>query len=624
MNFVELSLLRVTFIVTMAIITLPRPAVGRSDAPSFVTNALYKIEVTEKKEKTGVRRTLRVEKSITRTILRDLDWGDGSFSFYESGHAPAKDLRMALNGKKVSGDFRVSRLDIGRDDYLSDSKVHTFLYSELPRKGDVVEYHITHQYIDIAYCPIFYVVNAPDDSMGSFRLEVTCPAGWTVTPDIFDLDGSQGRVIEQADSSQLIIEFGPRRRRPYLDQFAFNEFHAAIALDFRKGGSVYTLSSPELMVAWYQGKVDLRPVLDSSTSTPFLDSIRLRVNPRDQLKGIHDWVRGHIRYLADNSRDHSILPHDPDSVLASGFGDCKDRAYLICALAERLNILVHLGVVSTKPSPPFIRLSPWQFNHVICAYSDSLGTTLFDPTAKYSEFDAPPDAIVGKPAVILDTNPPRFELVTREDTLPSVDFTLRVHIDSLSSAEMTVVLRREYLARLRYLLAEQTLEGWEKIMSTSLASFLPNIVLSRPTLVDTQSDKAIMKFTIDVSPVVAKSTKSWYLPGIMLALFRETDFSERNKDSLGVYLDELTFARLRIAIIGAKMGSAIAPIELKLPEVGEVTTRVESGSSGIACDYTVRLFHTMYEGRHRNRLNDFVGQYNSAKKQLISFTRGAL
>ncbi|MEK7774424.1 MAG: transglutaminase-like domain-containing protein [Candidatus Zixiibacteriota bacterium] len=610
-------------VVLLVILTVGRAA-GRTDAPSFATSVLYKVEITEKKEKGIVRPALKVEKTVTRTVLRDLDLREGTFSLYESGHAPAKGLQMTLNGKKVSGDFRVTQLDIGKDVYLSDSKVHTFIYSELPRRGDVVEYHITYNYIDIAYCPLFYVENSPDDSMASFRIDVSSPAGWAVTPDIFDLSPSDARLVEHNDPSRLTIEFGARPRRPYRDLFAFNEFHAMVALEVRKGDSVYTLSNPNLMVAWYQNKTDLHPALDSSTATPFLDSISQLGDPRRQLKGIHDWVRGHIRYLMDHTRNHSILPRDPDTVLIPGFGDCKDRAYLICALAKRLQIPVHMGVVSTKPSPPFAQLTPWQFNHVICAYTDSLGTILFDPTAKYSEFDAPPDGIVEKPAVILDPDNPRFEIVSRVDSLPSLDFSLRAHIDSLEGAELTVVLRREYLARLRYLRAEQTLEGWDKNITDVLATYLPNSTLSKPTLVETQADKAVLTYRADISRYVAKSSKSWYLPGTMLSLFHGPDLSERVHDSLGIYFDDLTFARLQCHLVGAKLSSALAPIELSIPDIGEAFTRVQEDSSGVLCDFTVRLNHTMYEGDMRMRLNDFAGQYNSARKQLISFSRGAL
>lgn len=596
----------------------------RSDAPSFSTSILCRIEIGEKKDKGALRPTLTVERTVVRKVLRDLEWGEGSFSFYESGHAPAKELRMTLNGKKVSGDNRVSKLVIGRDDYLSERKVHTFLYSDLPRKGDIVEYHVSYNYIDIAYCPLFYVENAPDDSMESFRLEANSPSGWSVVPEIFDIAASEYSAVEQSNPSQLTISFGPRPRRDYRENFAFNAFHAIVALDIRKGDSVLTLSDPVKMLVWYQSKIDLHPVLEASTVTPFLDSIGSLGDALSQLRGVHDWVRTHIRYLADDTRNHSILPHDPDSVLTTGFGDCKDRAYLICALAQRLNLAVHLGVVSTTPSPPFVRMTPWQFNHVICAYSDSSGTTLFDPTAKYSEFDAQPDEIVDKPALILDPDRPRFELVSRIDTLPSVDFSLRVHVDSLNAGELRVVLRREYLARLRYVLAEQTLEGWEKIMLKSLSAYLPNSSLSLPTLVDTQSNQAVLRFAMDVSRLVARSSKAWYLPGTMLSLLRETDFSERNSDSLGFYIDELTYARLRCKIVGAKLRAEVSPLDLSNDDIGKVSTVVQSDGSGIVCDFSVRLFHTMYEGENRRRLNDFVSQYNLARKQLIQIERGTI
>ncbi|MGB1540051.1 MAG: transglutaminase domain-containing protein, partial [Rickettsiales bacterium] len=89
-----------------------------------------------------------------------------------------------------------------------------------------------------------------------------------------------------------------------------------------------------------------------------------------------------------------VLPRTPAQTLARGFGDCKDKTFLLLALLEALGIKAHAvaanveGLHRLEASLPM----PWHFNHVL-AYVELEGTSYWldstqPPTATLSELES--------------------------------------------------------------------------------------------------------------------------------------------------------------------------------------------------------------------------------------------
>ena len=57
-----------------------------------------------------------------------------------------------------------------------------------------------------------------------------------------------------------------------------------------------------------------------------------------QVKAMYEWVSKHIRYVAIELGAGSFVPHNPDDVVASGYGDCKDHVVLLGALLRAKGI----------------------------------------------------------------------------------------------------------------------------------------------------------------------------------------------------------------------------------------------------------------------------------------------
>jgi len=116
------------------------------------------------------------------------------------------------------------------------------------------------------------------------------------------------------------------------------------------------------------------------------------------------FVQG-LRYVAVNAnanQGEGFRPRDADSVLALGYGDCKDKANLLRALLRARGVDSWLVAVNAadrlrvRPEWP----SPRLFNHAILAVSTPDGLQYFDPSDPYTPFGQLPAALQNSPALL--------------------------------------------------------------------------------------------------------------------------------------------------------------------------------------------------------------------------------
>jgi transglutaminase-like putative cysteine protease/mannose/fructose/N-acetylgalactosamine-specific phosphotransferase system component IIC len=98
-----------------------------------------------------------------------------------------------------------------------------------------------------------------------------------------------------------------------------------------------------------------------------------------------DFVQNDIRYLGIEFGPNSYHPTDPVTVLQRRFGDCKDKAFLLCTLLRGLGyeatpVLVATGFRHTLPD---LLPAPHDFDHVIVRFYAYGKTWWLDPTRQY-------------------------------------------------------------------------------------------------------------------------------------------------------------------------------------------------------------------------------------------------
>lgn len=110
----------------------------------------------------------------------------------------------------------------------------------------------------------------------------------------------------------------------------------------------------------------------------------------ERVRAVHAWVVGQTRYVGLEFGVHGYKPYKVSQIFQRRFGDCKDKAILLCSMlseagVEARMVLVrtrNLGAVGKTPA------SLATFNHAIC-YVPALDLFL-DGTAEYSGLDEVP------------------------------------------------------------------------------------------------------------------------------------------------------------------------------------------------------------------------------------------
>ncbi len=105
----------------------------------------------------------------------------------------------------------------------------------------------------------------------------------------------------------------------------------------------------------------------------------------DRLTEASRLVQDNIRYVGEEMGEGSFVPRRPATVLARGYGDCKDKSLLLAVALRRLGIDAVPALVSTSAGDRLIdRLpSPLQFDHVIVRAVVDGRVMWIDPTGTH-------------------------------------------------------------------------------------------------------------------------------------------------------------------------------------------------------------------------------------------------
>lgn len=198
----------------------------------------------------------------------------------------------------------------------------------------------------------------------------------------------------------------------------------------------------------------------SSSPTP---AIRAKVQelcagkttPWEKTGAIAGFVQ-HLRYVsisANLRRNGGFIPRPAQAVISSGYGDCKDKASLLCAMLAEAGIpaypvLCYSGDrTAVQPGWP----SPSQFNHMIAAIGiDGTVTSphivddpqagrllLFDPTAEFTPIGSFP--ISNQGSLVLICTPSATQL-TRTPSAPASANRITFATEALLATDGSVVV----------------------------------------------------------------------------------------------------------------------------------------------------------------------------------------
>lgn len=188
-----------------------------------------------------------------------------------------------------------------------------------------------------------------------------------------------------------------------------------------------SVSAPALRVAWgggagwkdvgewYSGLVGSLPPPGPAVAAKAESLCGGLASRRDKVEALVGFVKHAVRYVAVEIGDGTWKPSPPEEVLARGWGDCKDKAYLLETMLEAVGIRSHLVLINAGRGGRFDTgfASPFWFNHCITAAEAPAagaregdpvvdGLLLVDPTVRWGKAGWLPPSVQGRPALLAE------------------------------------------------------------------------------------------------------------------------------------------------------------------------------------------------------------------------------
>ena len=580
--------------------------------PAFAQDVLY----TERHEFTVKGPPYALEEKATIKVHylspRSTSWTE--FGVWEQYFGPVTNLRAEHNGKRLRGDAFSEFVPESEDVFLSDGTLNQITLPEAPSVLDEVEYSYERSYLSPAYAPVLRIPNI--DRLAEYSIVVKHPAGVSVDFKVFEPRGESAHTITRGDRQSSIV-FRDLEPLDDLPLFAHNGSHASVLMDIRSETQALTPTGADEFAGWYSALVNQPP--PAPTILPIAQGLRGATDSAT-VASMHDYVRESIRYIADERSAGAFVPRAPDLVVERKYGDCKDRAFLVAALAQSLGMRVDPVLITTTPRPEFEEVQIGLFNHVICAFTDEAGqTTYFDPTDPYSSFGDLPESDIDGHALRMGQDGAERLFVSAQSSEPTLELEIEVDLDAPESANAQVTIRGGLLGMVRGLEARRTEQDARNALSSVAGSLLYKIRLGALAPVEEGPRHRTYTARADLSQFVVASPTKRYLP---LTPFRaiEAEAAERREDGLAVYTGDRPNVRLALEVAGPGWRPDETDRTLGDPD-GPVwfSASASPTDAGSRVEYRFGQRTRRFTGDDRDRFLTLAGEYLGARRDVIIF-----
>jgi hypothetical protein len=243
-------------------------------------------------------------------------------------------------------------------------------------------------------------------------------------------------------------------------------------------------------------------------------------DPLEKIRRLASFVQHGIRYVAIEIGIGGFQPHSAQDVLASGYGDCKDKATLLSAMLREVDIDSYIVLINTDRDYMALDFpTPLSFNHAILAIripqqdqtgglfatvsQIKLGTLLlFDPTDSSTPLGyLPPELQSNYGLLVSDAG---GELVQLPLLPPSTNRLLRtatLTLDKAGNLQGTVNEIRfgPAAVELRDRLVNLPTKQRQKVFQNLLATLLDGAVLTKAGVSDLKSFNGILSISYELT-----------------------------------------------------------------------------------------------------------------------------
>lgn len=499
------------------------------------------------------------------------------------------------------------------DAFLSDATIRPISMETRPEIGDEIHYIYERKYLGIEYMPLLTIPSY--NYLHEYSVTFEHPKDVKVGFEFFFPRGPVPYTVDESDPERTTLKFVNLEPSEELPGFSFNGIHAKVLVNITQGGKTISSTTPESFARWYFSQVPERPTLSPRFDTLLAAQLGRATAPAEKLRIIDDYVRANVRYIADEAAINAFVPRHPDTVLGHGYGDCKDRAYFVAAVARRYNLPVALTLVSTEQEATFKGTHLQLYNHMICAWKQGEKWIFIDPTAKYCEFGNLPHTDTETRALVLDPAAPQLVTIPPTGADTSISITLRANLADLKKGSARIVLRNSYKQAAQAAVDKLVGVEQENALSAMITTEFQKLSFD-DIKVDTVTDDAVVCSAVaDLSPFVIASPTRHYIPQLPFAL-PPSAMLDRARDTFQLALESPTSIALHIDL-EAPSGT-LQPLQTSFGDAtGAFAASARQSGSTVRLDYRLNVPRRILPDREKQAFLSFCQKMMATKREMF-------
>ncbi|HEY3220306.1 MAG TPA: DUF3857 and transglutaminase domain-containing protein [Gemmatimonadales bacterium] len=313
------------------------------------------------------------------------------------------------------------------------------------------------------------------------------------------------------------------------------------------------------LARWYAQLSAGRYTLSPELETQLAEHVKGARTLDDSLRAVHRWVTQDFRYVSLSLGIGGYLPRLPAQVLATRYGDCKDKATLFIALSRRMGVPALPVLLSSSGGADSTIPTVQQFDHMIAVVDRpeaSGGRIYLDLTSDLTPYGELPPGEEGSFALVVHDDG-KFEQVTLPEEPASANRSEMRIVGELSvDGNFTGRYSESKTGALQYNMRRAYARAFSKDELSRLTQALANGVFSGASgdslsLFDGRDLRAkpLVTLVVHDAPVLAKSggTRIFTLPSAL-----------PNYEALGL---ASTLERRKPRRFPIDIGAVIGPLE---------------------------------------------------------------